>query len=162
MKSLIVLGVLLVSGLELLVVSVRQQQLVPWIAGIAMGLLLFGIRGLLGASGAQLSPDRESTDDSEDSLRHWMSGAETRIHWSESTRMDWDRHWRPILARRFELATGQRRVKNSGAFDATGRMLFGAELWEWVDPGNIAHTGGDDRGPGRVVLEQILQRLEQQ
>ena len=33
-----------------------------------------------------------------------------------------------MLARQFELATGQRRVRNEQAFHATGTMLFGAEL----------------------------------
>jgi hypothetical protein len=40
-------------------------------------------------------------------------------------------------------------------------MLFGAELWEWVNPNNVTRTGDRERGPGRGVLEEILRRLEQ-
>jgi hypothetical protein len=39
-------------------------------------------------------------------------------------------------------------------------MLFGAELWAWVDPNNVARTGGREPGPGRATLEEILDRLE--
>ena len=40
-------------------------------------------------------------------------------------------------------------------------MLFGTELWGWVDPDNVARTGGSEPGPGRGALNEILQRLEQ-
>jgi hypothetical protein len=40
-------------------------------------------------------------------------------------------------------------------------MLFGAELWGWVNPDNVADTGGREAGPGRAALQEILQRLEQ-
>ncbi|HET9875652.1 MAG TPA: hypothetical protein VFQ37_07775, partial [Mycobacterium sp.] len=135
MKPVVIQGVLLVVGVELLMLLEHQRQLLLWAAGTAVVLLLLGIRRLLGASAAEPVPEH-TPDGPGELLRRWMSGTETRIHWSESTRMDWDRHWRPILARRFEIATGQRRAKDSVAFDATGRMLFGGELWEWVDPSN--------------------------
>lgn len=86
---------------------------------------------------------------------------ETTIRWSESTRADWDRHLRPMLARRFEIATGHRQAKDPVAFAATGRMLFGDELWEWVNLNNVTHTGDRQPGPGRAALEEILQKLEQ-
>ena len=44
--------------------------------------------------------------------------------------------------------------------ESTGRMLFGDDLWQWVDPENISRTGGHKPGPGRGTLDQILQRLE--
>jgi hypothetical protein len=65
-----------------------------------------------------------------------------------------------MLARQFELATGHRQAKNREAFQATGRMLFGAQLWQWVDPQNVSRTGGEEPGPGRAALDEILQRLE--
>ena len=65
----------------------------------------------------------------EESLRGWLSRTQTLIHRSESTRADWDRHLRPMLARRFAIATGQKQAKDRAAFDATGRTLFGPELW---------------------------------
>jgi hypothetical protein len=46
------------------------------------------------------------------------------------------------------------------AFQATGKMLFGSELWQWVDPQNISRTGGDEPGPGREALAEILERME--
>jgi hypothetical protein len=89
-----------------------------------------------------------------------MSQTETLICRAESTRTDWDRHLRPRLAREFASATGQRQAKDPAAFIATGQMLFGPELWQWVDPDNVARKGGDAPGPGRGVLDEILERLE--
>ena len=40
-------------------------------------------------------------------------------------------------------------------------MLFGAELWEWVNPNNVSRTGDRQPGPGRAALEEILRKLEQ-
>jgi len=83
------------------------------------------------------------------------------ISWSESTRSDWDRHLRPMLARQFGIATGQKQNKNPEGFRATGRMLFGDELWAWVDPDNVARTDKQKPGPGRSALDEILRKLEQ-
>ena len=83
-----------------------------------------------------------------------------RISRAEATRTDWDRHLRPMLARQFEMATGQKRIKDRAAYHATGQMLFGADLWVWVDPENVARHGADEPGPGREALDEILQRLE--
>ena len=96
----------------------------------------------------------------EESLRSWLSRTETLIHRSESTRADWDRHLRPMLARRFAITTGQHQAKDPAAFDATGQMLFGPQLWAWVDPNNVAQTGAREPGPGRATLAEILERLE--
>ena len=61
------------------------------------------------------------SDDAAESLRRWLSRTETLISRAESTRTDWDRHLRPMLARQFEMATGQRRIKDHAALHATGR-----------------------------------------
>jgi hypothetical protein len=66
-----------------------------------------------------------------------------------------------MLARRYAIATGQRQAKNPAAFHSTGQMLFGSELWQWVDPNNVTRTGNREPGPGRAALEEILQKLEQ-
>jgi hypothetical protein len=66
-----------------------------------------------------------------------------------------------MLARRFAIATGHKQSKDPAAFDATGRTLFGAELWAWVNPNNVSPTGAREPGPGRATLEEILERLEQ-
>jgi hypothetical protein len=65
-----------------------------------------------------------------------------------------------MLARQFEMATGQKRIKDRAAYQATGQMLFGAELWTWVDPENVLRSGTEQPGPGREALDEILQRLE--
>jgi hypothetical protein len=65
-----------------------------------------------------------------------------------------------MLARRFALTAGQSQAKDPAAFDATGRMLFGPQLWAWVNPNNVAQTGPREPGPGRATLAEILERLE--
>ncbi|MEO8814612.1 MAG: hypothetical protein ABI307_12100 [Mycobacterium sp.] len=161
MRTLATQGVLLVAGVELLAVLLHQRQLVAWAAGIVTAFLLLGIRRMFSEFDDGLAGDQEMPDEPGESLLRWRSSTESRIRWSESTRTDWDRHWRPILARNFEISTGQRRAKDSAAFHATGRALFGTDLWQWVDPGNVAPTEDPERGPGRAALEEILQRLEQ-
>ena len=159
MKRLVALGVCFVIGMELLVLTVHDRRFVLVAAGLALALVLIVVRWLLGSGNESVAqPD---PDDQGDSLRRWLSTTETTIRRSESTRTDWDRHLRPMLARRFEIATGQRQAKDPAAFQATGRVLFGDGLWEWVNPNNVARTGDLQPGPGRVVLEAILVRLEQ-
>jgi hypothetical protein len=159
MKRLIALGVCLIVGTELLALTLHDRRLVLAASGAAAALVLLNIRRVLGHG---LQPAVEPDDDDlRDSLRRWLATTETTIRWSESTRADWDRHLRPMLARRFEIATGHGQAKDPSAFHATGRMLFGPELWEWVNPNNVARTGGHEPGPGRAKLEEILQRLEQ-
>ncbi|BBX95273.1 hypothetical protein [Mycobacterium lacus] len=159
MKRLIALGVCLIVGIELLALTVHDRRFVLAGAGVGVALVLLNIRRFLGHAA---EPETEpSAHDLGDALRRWLSQTETTIRWSESTRADWDRHLRPMLARRFEITTGQRQTKDPVAFEATGRMLFGPDLWDWVNPNNVTRTGDRERGPGRAALEEILQRLEQ-
>jgi hypothetical protein len=148
MKRLIALGILLIVGIELLALIVHERRLVLAGAGVALALVLLNIRRFLGHE-----VDPEAKSDSED-----VAGLQ---RWSDSSRADWDRHLRPMLARRFEIATGQRQAKDPAAFLATGRMLFGPKLWDWVNPNNVASKDKDARGPGRGALEEILLKLEQ-
>ncbi|MEE6134789.1 hypothetical protein SKC41_00385 [Mycobacterium sp. 050128] len=159
MKRLIALGVCLIVGAELLVLIVHDRPLVLVASGVALALVLLNVRRLLG-HGSEPAADVDA-DDLGDSLRRWLATTETTIRWSESTRTDWDRHLRPMLARRYEIATGQRLAKDPVAFQSTGRMLFGAELWEWVNPNNIERSADHQPGPGRAAFEEILRRLEQ-
>ncbi|OBA62431.1 hypothetical protein A5647_07590 [Mycobacterium sp. 1100029.7] len=159
MKKLLFLGVCLIVGAELLVLIVHDRRFVLMVAGVALGLVLLNVRRLLGR-GLDATPDL-GADDLGDSLRRWLATTATTIRWSESTRADWDRHLRPMLARRYEIATGQRLAKDPMAFQSTGRMLFGDGLWEWVNPNNIARGADQQPGPGRATLEEILLRLEQ-
>jgi hypothetical protein len=159
MKRLLALSVCVVVTVELAALSLHDRRFVLWATGAAVVLALVNVRRLLGRDVE--SPPAAAPNGLEDSLRGWLSRTETLIHWSESTRSDWDRHLRPVLARRFAIATGQRQTKDPAAFHATGRMLFGAELWAWVDPNNVGQTGGREAGPGQATLEEILERLEQ-
>lgn len=158
MKKLIVLGVLLMVGVELLALIVPDRRFVLIAAGAALALVLMNVRRVLGHSNDP--PVEASTDEVGESLRQWLASTETTIRWSESTRADWDRHLRPMLALRFELTTGQRQAKDPASFRATGEMLFGSELWEWVNPNNIEPSARGQPGPGRAALEEILRRLE--
>ncbi|TAM68100.1 hypothetical protein [Mycobacterium sp.] len=159
MKKTTALGVCLVVGIELLALTQHDRRLVLAASGIGLALVLLSLRRALGRG---LEPHAESDpDDLGDSLRRWLSTTETTIRWSEATRADWDRHLRPMLARRYEIATGQRQAKDPAAFHATGRMLFGVELWDWVNPNNVIRSGDRQPGPGRAALEEILRKLEQ-
>ena len=99
----------------------------------------------------------EDTDDAAESLQRWRSRTESSIQWADATRADWDRHLRPRLAREFVLATRQR---DPAALAATGRIVFGDDLWRWVDPSDISRTGSREPGPGYATLEEILRRME--
>ena len=159
MKRLVALGISIVLSAELAALSLHDHRLVPWVAGAATLFAVVSVRQVLGRDTAPAPP--AAVNPLEESLRGWLSRTQTLIHRSESTRADWDRHLRPMLARRFAIATGQKQAKDRAAFDATGRTLFGAELWAWVDPNNVAQHGAREPGPGRATLQEILERLEQ-
>jgi len=159
MKRLVVLGVSIILSAELAALALHDRRFVLWAAGAAVLFALVNVRQVLG-HGPE-SPPVAAPNALEESLRSWLSRTETLIHRSESTRTDWDRHLRPMLARRFAITTGQNQAKDPAAFDATGQMLFGPQLWEWVNPNNVAPTGAREPGPGRATLAEILERLEQ-
>ena len=159
MKRLLVLGVCLIVGVELLALITHDRRFVLAASGVALALVLLNLRRFLGRGTEP--PAEPDPDDLGDSLRRWLSTTETTIRWSDSTRADWDRHLRPMLARRYEMTTGQKQSKDPASYHASGRMLFGAELWEWVNPNNVTRTGDQQPGPGRATLEEILRRLEQ-
>lgn len=149
------------------------------IAGAA--LALFGVALTRELAAKPSGAGAPAGDDATEALRRWKSQTEDLIRWADGTRADWDRYLRPKLARDFLLATNQR---EPAAVAATGRMLFGDDLWQWVDPRNVAPPGAppgvvppgappgdappgappprrDDPAPGREALDQILRRLEQ-
>lgn len=160
MKKLVAAGICIVVLVELVAIAVLDRELVLVVVGVMVALVLLALRFYL-VREAELDPGDAVGNDPAESLRRWLSRTETLISRSESTRRDWDRHLRPMLARQYELATGQRRAKDHTAFHATGTMLFGAELWAWVDPQNVSRTGDSEPGPGRDALDEILRRLEQ-
>ncbi len=159
MKKLVAAGVFIVALVELVAFTVLDRELVLLVVGVMVALVLLCLRLYLSRE-----PWYESGvvgNDAAESLRRWLSRTETLVSRAEATRRDWDRHLRPMLARQFELATGQRQRRNPTAFHATGTLLFGAELWAWVDPQNVSRTGDNEPGPGRDALDEILRRLEQ-
>jgi hypothetical protein len=160
MKKLVAAGFFVVVLVEVVAFAVLDRELVPVVVGVMVALVLLTLRLYL-LREPEHEPGGAPTNDPAESLRRWLSRTETLISRSESTRRDWDRHLRPMLARQFAMATGQRQARNHAAFHATGSLLFGAELWAWVDPQNVSRTGGSEPGPGREALDEILRRLEQ-
>ena len=158
MRMLLIAGICLVAAVEALAFVALDRNLVVMVTGAAVAGVLVGLRWRLTYQPAD--PVEHAAGDAGASLHRWLTRTETLIAWSESSRADWDRRLRPILARQFELAAGHRKAKDPKAFYATGRMLFGHQLWQWVDPDNVSRTGGQEPGPGRDTLNDILQRLE--
>jgi hypothetical protein len=159
MKRLVALGVSIILSAELAALALHDRRFVLWAAGAAALFALVSVRQVLG-HGPE-SPPAPAPNALEETLRSWLTRTETLIRRSESSRTDWDRHLRPMLARRFAITTGQSQAKDPAAFDATGRMLFGPQLWAWVNPNNVALSDGREAGPGRATLAEILERLEQ-
>ena len=160
MKRLVAAGILIVALVELAAIAVVDRELILVVVGVMVGLVLLTLRWFLVHEHQPPAGDAPANDPAE-ALHRWLSRTGTLISRSEASRRDWDRHLRPMLARQFEMATGQKQSKDRAAFQATGHVLFGAELWSWVDPQNVSRTGGDEPGPGREALDEILQRLEQ-
>jgi hypothetical protein len=162
MRSLVVVGLCLAVLAEFVAICLPDRGDAHALTGVAVGLALLAMCSYLGVVADPPVSDG-FPDDAGESLQRWVSRTESMIHWSETTRSDWDRRVRPNLARQFEMATkaAQRRTTDPAAFRATGLMLFGAELWYWVDPDNVVRGGGVRRGPGRRTLEGILECLEQ-
>jgi hypothetical protein len=160
MKKLVAAAAFIVVLVEVTAIAALDRAVVPAVVGVAVALVLLTLRFYLLRAPAY-EPAGGPGDDAAESLRRWLARTETMISRSDSTRRDWDRHLRPMLARQFELATGQRQARDRAAFQATGAMLFGEQLWAWVDPQNVSRTGSDEPGPGREALDEILRRLEQ-
>jgi hypothetical protein len=149
-------GVAAVEIASLLLTDDRATALK--LTGVALALAFVAIRSRLGRG-----PTPESADPAAGhtgtALSRWVERTEAQIAWSDSTRADWDRRLRPMLARQFEFASRQTRARNPKAFQATGRVHFG-DLWAWVDPDNVSRTGAREKGPGREAFTNIIERLE--
>lgn len=155
----VAVALVLLVAVELFAVARLDRDDVAVVSAVALAGALLAARFALADDSAR-SPAATEADERAAALRRWVDRTETMVGWAEATRADWDRRLRPMLARQFELATGQRKNRDRNAFQATGRMLFGPELWQWVDPENVSRTGADEPGPGRGALDEILRRLE--
>jgi hypothetical protein len=158
-KVVVVMGVCMIAGVGALALSLPDRRLLPWAIGAATAVVLLTVRWLL-ARDARTTVDESIARDPGETVRRWLARTETLVQRAESSRSDWDKHLRPMLARQFELASGQRKAKDPRAFASTALMVFGAELWPWVDPDNVHLTDGLEPGPGRAVLNDVLERLE--
>jgi len=159
MTKLVITGILLIVVVEAIALAQLDGYPVVAVTGVVLAVVLVAARRQLTRAPA-VSDEPAETDDAAAALQRWLTRTETLISWAEASRSDWDRRLRPMLARQFELAAGQRKAKDPNAFHATGRMLFGEALWQWVDPENISRAGNQEPGPGLAVLDDILQRLE--
>lgn len=159
MKRTLAAAMLVIVGIEALAFSLPDRRLVPWLAGGVAGIALLAMRWYVVREPASLVDETRARDPAE-SLRRWLARTETQISWADGSRADWDKHLRPMLARQFELSTGARSSRNPETLRATARMVFGDELWAWVDPNNVHAGDRNAPGPGRGTLDEILQRLE--
>ncbi|MEV0671772.1 hypothetical protein [Mycobacterium sp. NPDC050441] len=161
MKKTVIAGLLLVVLVEAVAVLMPDRRVVAWGAGAAVAVLMLTVRWALRDDMTSDESDHAANDAAE-LLVQWRTQTDTLIQRAETTRLQWDRHLRPRLAREFAAATGHRQAADRAAFVTTGRMLFGSELWQWVDPDNVIGTGAaaEQPGPGRDVLDEILRRLE--
>lgn len=125
-------------------------------AGVAVALFALQVRGHL--AGVRRPPGEPEQDPGLESLYRWKAQTESLVQWADATRGEWDRYLRPKLARDFLQTTRQ---KEPAAVAAAGRLLFGDDLWQWVDPQNVSPARRNDPAPGRATLDIILERLEQ-
>ena len=158
MRIYVVLAVALIALTELALLLTPHREAVLVAAGMVAAIGVLAVRWTM--TREQDAYDDSHARDPAELLRRWLARTETLIARAETSRADWDKHLRPMLARQFELATGQRKSKDRRAFQATAEMVFGPELWQWVDPDNVSRTGITEPGPGRGVLDEVLQRLE--
>jgi hypothetical protein len=157
MTRLVGLGLVIVVAVEVFAVVGQLRSLTLVLSGGVVAVILYGLRRSLAADE---QPARDSDDHSpEEVLRRWLARTEMLIRWADRSRGDWDRHLRPLLAREFQAMTGQQRAKSRAAADATGRMMFGDDLWQWVDPFAVSYADRNQPAPGRAALDAILQRL---
>jgi hypothetical protein len=159
MTKIVSMGVLTLVVLEVLLVTGPMREWLLAAGGVVAGVVLLVMR-------SRLSTDPRATvlpvvdRAAEEALERWRARTAIQISWADGSRGDWDRHLRPVLARDFQLALGRRFDRGVSGLGSAGRMVFGDDLWPWVDPSAVAMTDRDRPGPGRGVLAAILERLE--
>jgi hypothetical protein len=149
-------GIFVVAVAEGLAVVFSAQRYAVAIGGLAAALFVLAACLQLDSARRGSSPE-PSSDDATELLQRWRNQTQATVHWAESTRGDWDRYLRPKLAREFLLAVRQ---KDPASRQATGRLVFGDELWTWVDPSAIRPERSAEPGPGYTALAEILRRME--
>lgn len=156
MSRLAAAGIIGVLFAEVIGVIIGWRWALP-AAGVAVAL--FGLQIAVNlAAASKPAPVDTAPDPALESLYRWKAQTESMLQWADSTRGEWDRYLRPKLARDFLQATRQ---KDPAAVKAAGRLLFGDDLWQWVDPDNVSPSRREEPAPGRTTLETILVKLEQ-
>jgi hypothetical protein len=158
--GVVITGVIVVVGIELVAVE-RARGLSLIVAGIPVAVALgWLVWSLFERSEAGDDEVEDMENGPAEMLQRWHARAHMLADRADGTRADWDRHLRPLLAKEFELSSGQRVAKNRRAVEAAGIHQFGPELWRWVDPANSALRDQTSRAPGRAALDEILSRLQ--
>ncbi|MEU1963783.1 hypothetical protein [Nocardia sp. NPDC019255] len=159
--GVVITCVIVIAVIELVAVE-RARGLLLIVAGIpvavALGWLIWSLLERAEAGEADAIDDMDNGP--AEMLRRWHARAQMLADRADGSRADWDRHLRPLLAKEFELSSGQRVAKNRRAVEAAGIHQFGPELWRWVDPANSALRDQAGRAPGRAALDEILSRLQ--
>lgn len=159
--GVVITCVIVIAVIELVAVE-RARGLLLIVAGIpvavALAWLIWSLLERAEAGDADAMEDMENGP--AEMLRRWRARAQMLADRADGSRADWDRHLRPLLAKEFELSSGQRVAKNRRAVEAAGVHQFGPELWRWVDPANSALRDQTGRAPGRAALDEILSRLQ--
>ncbi|MBH0781569.1 hypothetical protein [Nocardia bovistercoris] len=135
-------------------------DLAPQVLAVAAGAIV-AVPVLVLATSA--TPSRASAPATEDDWARAEARrrirAEALLRHVDGSRAEWDSRVRPMLAREFRSALGDRARTDSAAADL-GHEILGLELWRWVDPAAATVTARDDEGPGRELFIRILDRLE--
>ncbi|MBB5913286.1 hypothetical protein BJY24_002153 [Nocardia transvalensis] len=156
-------GIAVVVVVELVGLGNERDSL-PLLAGVpvlaALGLLIWSLVERSRAQAPDDPADDEIGNGPAEMLNRWHARAQMLTDRADGSRADWDRYLRPLLAKEFELSSGHRIAKNRRATEAAGQLLFGPELWRWVDPANSATRDTNTRAPGRAALDEILRRLQ--
>ncbi|MBA8958373.1 hypothetical protein [Rhodococcus opacus] len=159
MLAVAVAGVGAVLAVEVPLVAAGRYSAAVLVAGAVTALVLFEIRRRMAPVDVDDQPPGMEAERAEATAR-WMARTESLISWADGTRGDWDHHLRPLLAREFQQSTGRRQGLDAADTAAAGEVFFG-DLWQWVDPECVQRSDRAAPGPGRDVLDRILQRLEQ-
>ena len=159
MLAVAVAGVGAVLAVEVPLVAAGRYSAAVLVAGAVTALVLFEIRRRMAPGDVDDQPLGTEAERAEATAR-WMARTESLISWADGTRGDWDHHLRPLLAREFQQSTGHRQGLDPADTAAAGEVFFG-DLWQWVDPECVQRSDRAAPGPGRDVLDRILQRLEQ-
>lgn len=158
--GVVITGVIVVAVMELVAVE-RARELLLIVAGLPVAVALgWLVWSLFERSEAGDDEVEDMENGPAEMLQRWHARAQMLADRADGTRADWDRHLRPLLAKEFELSSGQRVAKNRRAVEAAGIHQFGPELWRWVDPANSALRDQTSRAPGRAALDEILSRLQ--